>query len=338
MRKRYLIDKICFFILFIVVTFFSFKIVIYLKSDIYALRKKGYKTSELNSIKETLSKENIKLLTKYKYNPYVSDIVADSNYKKKKFKDYIEFYDGYKYSYNSEFILIVNDKFYVKGNKKRYIKYANSNTDYEIRNIVSDINCNLDYKYYEKGIKTDISKEKLMIVNKYYNLDKEYTPSNLVKIDSEYGVNKYIQKEVYDAFIKMNNDMKKEGLSLIFTSAYRNYEDQEKIYNSYKKDKGKEYADKYAARAGYSEHQTGYAIDLASKNHPEKSFVYTKEYDWLKDNSYKYGFVLRYPKEFEKQTGYNSESWHYRYVGKDAAKIIYDNNITFDEYYEYYVK
>ena len=67
-------------------------------------------------------------------------------------------------------------------------------------------------------------------------------------------------------------------------------------------------------------------------------FEETKEYKWLIKNAYKYGFILRYPKGKEDITGYNYESWHYRYVGIEAAKIIYEENITFDEYYVYYVE
>ena len=67
-------------------------------------------------------------------------------------------------------------------------------------------------------------------------------------------------------------------------------------------------------------------------------FEETKEYKWLIKNAYKYGFILRYPKDKEDITGYNYESWHYRYVGVEAAKIIHEENITFDEYYAYYVE
>ena len=67
-------------------------------------------------------------------------------------------------------------------------------------------------------------------------------------------------------------------------------------------------------------------------------FATTKEFEWMLKNCYKYGFILRYPKDKERQTGYMFESWHYRYVGKKIAKYIHDNGITYDEYYEYFIK
>ena len=89
--------------------------------------------------------------------------------------------------------------------------------------------------------------------------------------------------------------------------------------------------DNYVAKAGFSEHQTGMSIDIASAD--TDVFLESDEYDWLMENAYLYGFILRYPKSKEEITGYKCEAWHYRYVGKKIAKYIHDNNITYDEYY-----
>ena len=91
-------------------------------------------------------------------------------------------------------------------------------------------------------------------------------------------------------------------------------------------------------RAGYSEHQTGLALDIVTYGASMDTFENTDEFKWLSDNAYKYGFILRYPKGKEKLTGYSYESWHYRYVGKDVAKKIHDLDITYDEYYAYYIE
>ena len=121
-------------------------------------------------------------------------------------------------------------------------------------------------------------------------------------------------------------------------SSYRSYKDQDEIYKSFKT-VSLQYADSYAARPGFSEHQTGLALDITSLEHKsQKEFKESVEYKWLKDNCYKYGFILRYPENKEHITGYNTESWHFRYVGNEAAKIIHDENITFDEYYAYYIE
>ena len=85
----------------------------------------------------------------------------------------------------------------------------------------------------------------------------------------------------------------------------------------------------YSARPGHSEHQLGYAVDI---NTVQEKFKNTKEYAFLKDNAYKYGFIERYKEGKEFITGYGYEPWHYRYVGIDAAKIIYENDLTLEEY------
>jgi zinc D-Ala-D-Ala carboxypeptidase len=95
---------------------------------------------------------------------------------------------------------------------------------------------------------------------------------------------------------------------------------------------GQEAADTYSARAGFSEHQTGLVLDL---NTVDISFDNTNESNWLRDNSYKYGFIIRYPKGKENITGYTYEPWHIRYVGKNLAKEIYNNGdyLTLEEYF-----
>ena len=125
----------------------------------------------------------------------------------------------------------------------------------------------------------------------------------------------------------------------MINSSYRPYKDQERVYNNYKDSRGESGADKIAARPGYSEHQTGLALDIfCTTNSSTKTFAESEAYRWLLDNSYKYGFILRYPEGKENITGYAFESWHYRYVGKDLATKIYNEGITFDEYYAYYIE
>ena len=97
-------------------------------------------------------------------------------------------------------------------------------------------------------------------------------------------------------------------------------------------------ADLKAARPGYSEHQTGLALDITTRLAEDEEFVNTEEFSWLKENAHKYGFILRYPEGKENITGYSYEPWHYRYVGIDVATKIYNENITFDEYYAYYIE
>ena len=170
----------------------------------------------------------------------------------------------------------------------------------------------------------------LILVNKIYSLDKNYVPNDLVVIDKKYSTKDiYICKRVNDKFIKMCNDALKNNLIIKAMSGYRSYEYQYNLYNDYLKIDKQEIVDTYSARPGHSEHQTGLAIDLCTDKNDYIEFINTDEYNWVKDNCYKYGFIIRYPKGKENITGYKFEPWHIRYVGKYASKI---KDITLEEY------
>ena len=98
---------------------------------------------------------------------------------------------------------------------------------------------------------------------------------------------------------------------------------------------GQSYVDKYVAKPGFSEHQTGLAFDVGSRN--TNVFANSKEYGWMQDNAYKYGFIERFTKRYESVTGFRREPWHYRYVGKKIATYIHDNNATLEEYWALYL-
>lgn len=246
-----------------------------------------------------------------------------------------------KKKYNRLNIKFIRQKYFITNNLDRYIKYYNNHKDDKISHIVSIVNVCADEDYYDKDTvkKTDVSKKELMLVNKFNYLDENYAPDDIVKVSMQfaYGDNE-IKKEVYEKFRSMYNDAKKEGLYLIITSSYRDYNFQKELWDSYANQKGDEWADSVSARAGYSEHQTGYTLDIVTYNANMSSFETTDEFKWLQDNAYKYGFILRYPKDKEDITGYSYESWHYRYVGKDVATKIKKLGITFDEYYAYFIE
>ena len=177
----------------------------------------------------------------------------------------------------------------------------------------------------------------LVLVNKHYYLDKDYTPS-LVSIDYNYGSG-MLTSEAYNAFKKLSDAARSEGLYILSRSPYRSYATQYSVYNQYKNNKGQDWADRWSARPGHSEHQTGLAVDVKTYTTNElNDFTYTREYQWMKQNAHLYGFILRYPEGKEYITGYGAESWHYRFVGVTAAQIMYNENLTFEEYHAYYVK
>lgn len=193
----------------------------------------------------------------------------------------------------------------------------------------------------ERVVKVDLTKYDNIdvLVNKYEEIEDEYVPKDLrtVKIDFSFkgeDEQKKIRSEAADNLEKLVKDAKSKGLTLIGVSGYRSYETQSVFYNSSVEKQGSDHAEKFSAKAGSSEHQTGLAMDLSCKavnNKLVEKFDKTKEGIWLKDNCYKYGFIIRYPKGKEQITGYSYEPWHIRYVGKELAKYINDNKLTLEE-------
>lgn len=277
----------------------------------YKLLNHGYKIDDVNKILSNFSEKD--------YNYFLSNDV------------------------NENYVRLLDEKYFLKKNFYMYVEYMNSFKKLDVSSVVRNINIHLDKEFYESEYNTDVSKDTLMLVNKYYLLGSDYEPSDLVTISQTYSWgdkgSQRIRKDVYDAFLEMWNSASAEGYYLMVSSSYRSYQEQEIVYNNYKKTRGQKYADSIAARPGASEHQTGLTLDIFSKlNNNKNSFKDTDTAKWLKDNSYKFGFILRYPEDKVNVTGYSYEAWHFRYVGKDVAKYIYDNNITFEEYYAYFIE
>ena len=228
---------------------------------------------------------------------------------------------------------LVNDPYYLLSRTERYL---NTKID-DIRKRVEYVNADRDLIPYEQVEVTDLSKEEKVQINKHYHFDEKYEPSDLVDIDPKYGINTKLRQVAYDAYIKMYEAALKDGMNLRITSAYRSYIKQVNLYGSYEKSDGKEKADTYSARPGFSDHQTGLTVDILTPYTDFATFENSNEATWLAENAYKYGFIIRYPKDKEDVTGYVYEAWHYRYVG-EIAKDVYDSGLTYDEYYTYYIR
>lgn len=223
--------------------------------------------------------------------------------------------------------------YYKKENKERYIAYEKENPTLTLEQIITYVNIGLDNPYYTNTKPADNLNTNLLLVNKYNYLTEDYVPSNLENISTTYARSgMQLVKEAKEAFETLSENAKKEGMNVIAMSSYRSYDYQVNLYNNYVAQDGKEAADKYSARPGYSEHQTGLAVDVYNLDLPYTSFEETEEFTWMQENAYKYGFILRFPKDKVDITGYQYESWHYRYVGKKVAKEIKDNNLTLEEY------
>lgn len=295
-----------------------------------AFKSKYYKDANLDSyskIKYQDQKNIIKnintLIDKGYSNSNISLILAHGND-----DDVSEFAKRDKIKYLEEFYSLsyAKLKYY-----DRYVKYS-SETGEDEETTVLFVNLSMDTDDYVNPVKTSAFSID-MLVNKHYKLDEDFVPDDLVEFDQEY-CNDEVQegnREAVVAFKNMYEAAKKEGLGLVINSSYRSYQDQENICNTFKDLYGEGYVTKYVALPGFSEHQTGLAFDIGSTS--SKVFAESKEYEWMKENAYKYGFILRFTKSNAYITGFRSEPWHYRYVGKKIAKYIYENDISFEEYY-----
>ena len=210
----------------------------------------------------------------------------------------------------------------------RYQNYCDKNK-YSENECVLYVEIGLDNDFYTNMKKANTSDGKLILVNKYYYISDNYN-ANIEKLGSGYGIGS-LNKEAAKHFREMVDAAKKDGIKLRSVSAYRSYKTQKSLYKSYVRRDGVKKADTYSARPGHSEHNTGLAVDIntaSSSAHFEK----TKEYKWLIDNSYKYGFALRYLKGKEFITGYKYEPWHFRYFGSEVATSLHELGVTYEEY------
>ena len=228
--------------------------------------------------------------------------------------------------------------YYKSNNIKRYQDYHKLNSNLSVNEVVTRVNLNLDLPYYTNTKEAKYLNTFYTLVNKYNYLRDDFVPNNLVEMTIPYskeGI--YLVEEARDNFYKLVDKAKEEGLTIRAISAYRGYTYQKRLYDKYVEADGVNKADTYSARPGFSDHQTGLAIDVDNTTSSFENFTNTKEYQWMLDNSYKYGFILRYPSGKESITTYQFESWHYRYVGLKLAKKIKASNLTFDEYFTRYL-
>jgi LAS superfamily LD-carboxypeptidase LdcB len=240
---------------------------------------------------------------------------------------------------------LVGKEYYIHAKMKDYLAYFNTleggcKDDACYTEVVTVVNAGADKEWYTEVETTDTSKGSLILVNKFHQLDEKFETPNLVDVLNwyAYGDKPRLNQEAYDNFISMYNAAKEDKMNIFMNSAYRSYQEQDKLYTDYKTWYGQKRADETSAKAGFSEHQTGLAVDISTYGANIDNFDTYKESEWLKQNAYKYGYILRYPKGKEHLTGYTYEPWHYRYVGKDVATYIFEHDITFEEYYTFYIE
>ena len=181
----------------------------------------------------------------------------------------------------------------------------------------------------------------LVLVNEDNALPENYENTvELISYMNELGNEQIIEKKTLEAFLRLKEDLlKNDGIHSEISSVYRDIETQIEIYNRYRENFGEEYAKKYVAKPGHSEHHTGLAIDIAVKTDQgwtmniEQRLALEPVFNKVQSKLYSYGFILRYPKGKEHITKIGYESWHFRYIDSpEIAKEISDKGICFEEY------
>lgn len=288
----------------------KYKEYLYHKTNEYKLTQVGYTLKESKLIIDKLNSDNEKYFVENEKNDYIIDLL--------------------------------NEKYFLEKNLYNYLEYKSKNKKTSYSDIVAIVNVHADKDWYDNKVvkPTDLSKGNLILVNKFNYLNNDFAPENITPLDLSYSyANNSASKETSEAYKNMAIAAKQDNIHLMANSSYRTYERQEEIYKEFYYTKGISYADKYAARAGYSEHQTGLTIDIFTTGTSTTSnFEESDAFKWLQENDYKYGFILRYPKGKEYLTGYNYESWHYRYLGVETATKVHNSGLTYDEYYAYFIE
>jgi len=317
-RKKYKLKPDVYLYLIVIIV-----IIIMCSKGIKAYKKHKYEqTTEYKLISAGYSKKEINVLNKY-----YSDNELIKLSKKK---------------YDKNLIELISNKNYFSKYHDDYLSYMDLNPRLTVDEVINNVNLHLNYSFYEKTFEADLSKNNLTLVNKYYHLSEDYEPDDLAVISTKYSWgtpgSQKIRNEVLEAFIKMHEDAEINDIYLMVNRSYKSYSDLKKQFDNYVNIHGEESADKDLIRPGYNERQLGLTLDILSLKDPtQNTFKDSDTYKWLSENAYKYGFILRYPEGKEKITGTEFISWIYRYVGVEAATIIHNDNITFEEYYTYYI-
>ena len=253
-------------------------------------------------IKSLIDENNLRKTTDYKLSEigYTANEISLIKELKKEEIDTI-----LKHKYNVNITKLMKEKYFIFKNLDKYLDYITESSESNLTTVVAKVNTNASMGWYKTIIDTDTSKKTSMLVNKFYKLSEDYIPDDLIDVSATYGYQgKQVSSVIYDELTNLIDAAKENGYSLIVTQGYRSYKDQLEAYD-------------------YTEGQ-----DMES----------SPEHTWLIENAYKYGFILRYPKDKEGITGFSYDAWRLRYVGTNISRIIHNENITFDEYYAYYIK
>lgn len=221
---------------------------------------------------------------------------------------------------------------------EKKLKKENESLKQELEELQSGDAATEIAKKNAEQLASDADDWSLVLVNSSNPLDTSYAPE-LTAI----GEDRYVDSRIADVTNEMLQDAKADGMNFYIVSAYRDYNYQREVFSQTMSSwigQGKTPLEAYEETAksvaipGTSEHSTGLALDITSGEYGEldEQQANTQESKWLEKNCYKYGYILRYPSDKSDATGIVYEPWHYRYVGKEAAKEITEKGITLEEY------
>lgn len=218
-------------------------------------------------------------------------------------------------------------KNYKEANLDRYKAYHIDHSHLTADEIIWRVNQGLDKEPYKDVSIIEQPGETTVVVNQYRQLNQDYVPNDLVELES--GIQ--LSERAKTAFDNLSKSAEEAGFPIHILAGYRNFEDQEKLYNKKLEETTREEADAAIARAGHSEHQTGLAIDVAPKSvksaEENLEFASTETFEWLYDNAYRYGFIFSYKDGTDEITGYSFKPWHLRFVGEEIAIDMKEDSI-----------
>jgi len=218
--------------------------------------------------------------------------------------------------------------YYDPANAARYEAFAARRPELATEEIIWMVEANLDLQPYTDAVPAADPESYTVLVNKFFSLDQDFSPTDLVAIG-----NTMMRKDAAAALEEMTGAAATENIRLWPQSGYRSFIVQSSLYDQYSANNGSDAADTYSARPGFSENQTGLAVDL---NSTTDAFEESPEGQWAAENSWLYGFILRFTKENTEITKFGPEPWHFRYIGLEDATRLKDNG--FSSYEEYWVK
>ncbi len=246
-------------------------------------------------------------------------------------------------------------RMYITDNKKgtEFVELLFYTDSFDVLMAIQKPSEDTKYDYPEEisaflsSLDPDKADRYLVLANKQNQLGKSYSPSDLKQLECRTAADKKVElcATAADALYAMMKAMELEGIvNFSVTSGYRSYSYQAQLFEKYindhmtneglSREEAEAKALTYSAPAGASEHQTGLCVDFLEKNKTDldESFEKTDAFKWLSENAYKYGFILRYPRDKAEITEYQYEPWHYRFVGRTAAAEIYSSGLCLEEY------